>query len=116
MLLLAPLLLLLLAPLAQAHNINLGAHSRECFHEQLHEGDKMTVTFQVGDREQGGSGSIEIDFWVRVTLASYYPIGNRAACCCLLLLGSAVNVGQCELVVPVQVTRADCISTFETRL
>jgi hypothetical protein len=49
---------------ALAHNIQLGAHSRECFHEQLHKDDKMTVTFQVGDREFGGSGSLEIDFWV----------------------------------------------------
>ena len=47
-----------------AHNINLGAHSRECFHEVLHKDDKMTVTFQVGDREFGGAGNLEIDFWV----------------------------------------------------
>jgi hypothetical protein len=25
----------------------------------------MTVTFQVGDREFGGSGNLEVDFWVR---------------------------------------------------
>lgn len=49
---------------AVAHNIQLGAHSRECFHEQLHKDDKMTVTFQVGDREFGGAGNLEIDFWV----------------------------------------------------
>lgn len=49
---------------AAAHNIQLGAHSRECFHEQLHKDDKMTVTFQVGDREFGGAGNLEIDFWV----------------------------------------------------
>ena len=55
-----------------AHNINLGAHSRECFHEQLHKDDKMTVTFQVGDREFGGSGNLEIDFWVRI-LTTPYP-------------------------------------------
>lgn len=48
-----------------AHNIQLKAHSRECFHEKLHRDDKMTVTFQVGDREFGGSGNLEIDFWVR---------------------------------------------------
>ena len=51
-----------------AHNINLGAHARECFHEQLHRDDKMTVTFQVGDREFGGSGNLEIDFWVWIHL------------------------------------------------
>jgi hypothetical protein len=50
---------------AVAHNIQLRAHSRECFHEELHSGDKMTVTFQVGDREFGGSGNLDIDFFVR---------------------------------------------------
>ena len=50
---------------AVAHNIQLGAHSRECFHENLHKDDKMTVSFQVGDREFGGSGgNLDIDFWV----------------------------------------------------
>lgn len=47
-----------------AHNIQLRAHSRECFHEPLHKDDRMTVTFQVGDREFGGSGNLDIDFWV----------------------------------------------------
>ncbi|RKF64710.1 Endosomal protein P24B [Golovinomyces cichoracearum] len=46
------------------HNINLQAHGRECFHEILHKEDKMTVTFQVGDREFGGAGSLHIDFWI----------------------------------------------------
>ncbi|KAL4953451.1 emp24/gp25L/p24 family/GOLD-domain-containing protein [Aspergillus filifer] len=54
-----------------AHNIQLRAHSRECFHESLHKDDKMTVSFQVGDREFGGSGNLEIDFWVED------PQGNR---------------------------------------
>jgi p24 family protein beta-1 len=49
---------------ALAHNIQLKAHSRECFHESLHTDDKMTVSFQVGDREFGGSGNLDIDFWV----------------------------------------------------
>ena len=48
-----------------AHNIQLRAHSRECFHEELHKDDKMTVTFQVGDREFGGSGNLDVDFYVR---------------------------------------------------
>lgn len=52
---------------AVAHNIQLKAHSRECFHEELHRDDKMTVTFQVGDREFGGSGNLDIDFWVTRT-------------------------------------------------
>jgi len=51
--------------LALSHNIQMGAHSRECFHEQLHKGDQMTVSFQVGDREFGGSGNLEVDFWVQ---------------------------------------------------
>lgn len=51
--------------LSHAHNIQMKAHARECFHEQLHADDKMTVTFQVGDREFGGSGNLDIDFWVR---------------------------------------------------
>jgi hypothetical protein len=54
-----------LAGSALAHNINLKAHSRECFHEELHKDDKMTVSFQVGDREFGGSANLEVDFWVR---------------------------------------------------
>lgn len=48
-----------------AHNIQLKAHSRECFHENLHKDDRMSVSFQVGDREFGGSGNLDIDFWVR---------------------------------------------------
>jgi hypothetical protein len=55
---------LALVGFSTAHNIQLKAHSRECFHEQLHADDKMTVTFQVGDREFGGSGNLDIDFWV----------------------------------------------------
>ncbi|KAJ5832330.1 Endosomal cargo receptor (P24) [Penicillium riverlandense] len=47
-----------------AHTIQLKSHSRECFHEDLHKDDLMTVTFQVGDREFGGSGNLDIDFWV----------------------------------------------------
>jgi p24 family protein beta-1 len=49
---------------AAAHNIQLPAHGRECFHETLHRDDKMTVTFQVGDREFGSAGNLDIDFWV----------------------------------------------------
>lgn len=60
----------LLLSSAVAHNIQLPAHGRECFHENLHRDDKMTVTFQVGDREFGGAGNLEIDFWVRMGLGS----------------------------------------------
>ncbi|OAX82964.1 hypothetical protein ACJ72_02682 [Emergomyces africanus] len=37
---------------ASSHNILLRAHTRECFHEELHKDDRMTVTFQTGDRER----------------------------------------------------------------
>ena len=53
------------AQMAAAHNIVLPAHDMECFHESLHKDDKMTVTFQVGDREFGSAGNLDIDFWVR---------------------------------------------------
>jgi len=53
-----------LVAFTSAHNIQMKAHSRECFHENLHKDDQMTVTYQVGDREFGGSGNLEIDFWV----------------------------------------------------
>lgn len=58
--------LLSLFTISNAHNVLLKAHTRECFHESLHKDDKMTVTFQVGDREFGGSGNLDIDFWVRL--------------------------------------------------
>ena len=51
---------------AAAHHIQLPAHGRECFHENLHRDDTMTVTFQVGDREFGSAGNLDVDFWVRM--------------------------------------------------
>lgn len=54
-----------LLPVVFAHQIQLPAHGRECFHETLHKEDRMTVTFQVGDREFGSAGNLDIDFWVR---------------------------------------------------
>jgi hypothetical protein len=66
-----------LLSLTAAHNIQMKAHMRECFHEQLHKDDKMTVTFQVGDREFGGSGNLEIDFWVRQNLPAILPRNSR---------------------------------------
>ena len=64
--------LLLWLASAAAHNIQLKAHSTECFHEELHKDDKMTVTFQVGDREFGGSGNLDIDFYVLPSNYSYF--------------------------------------------
>lgn len=66
---------LLCAGAASGHTIQLKAHSRECFHEQLHRDDRMTVTFQVGDREFGNSGNLDIDFFVRV-MADTTPAYN----------------------------------------
>ena len=58
--------------LSSCHNIQMKAHSKECFHEQLHADDKMTVTFQVGDREFGhSSGNLDIDFWVLLSPISF---------------------------------------------
>ncbi|KAF4995108.1 hypothetical protein FDECE_12906 [Fusarium decemcellulare] len=54
-----------------AHNIVLPAHGRECFHEQLHKDDTMTVTFQVGDREFGSAGNLDIDFWISNPAGQY---------------------------------------------
>ncbi|KAK5120494.1 hypothetical protein LTR85_006149 [Meristemomyces frigidus] len=73
MALLLDLLFLLASLLAigNAHNIQMKAHSRECFHESLHKDDKMTVTFQVGDREFGGSGNLDIDFWIENPSGAY---------------------------------------------
>ncbi|CAK4031566.1 Endosomal P24B [Lecanosticta acicola] len=69
--------ILSLLTLAHAHNIQLRAHSRECFHEALHKDDKMTVTFQVGDREFGGSGNLDVDFFV-TTAAGQGVIDQRS--------------------------------------
>ncbi|CAG8536579.1 5806_t:CDS:2, partial [Dentiscutata erythropus] len=40
-----------------AHTITVLPNSRECFFEELHKGDKMTVTFQVD-----GGGHLDIDY------------------------------------------------------
>jgi hypothetical protein len=53
------------------HNIQLPAHGRECFHEELHKEDRMTVTFQVGDREFGSAGNLQIDFWITDPAGQY---------------------------------------------
>lgn len=50
------LLILTLAPTADAHMIELPPHGRECFFEDLHNGDQMTLTYQVG-----GGGHLDID-------------------------------------------------------
>ncbi|KAJ4297073.1 p24 complex component [Collariella sp. IMI 366227] len=56
---------------AVAHNIQLQAHGRECFLENLKRGDKMTVTFQVGDREFGSAGNLDVDFWITNPIGQY---------------------------------------------
>jgi hypothetical protein len=54
----------LFAHLSTAHNIQMRPHQKDCFFETLHKGDRMSVTYQVGDREFGNSGSMDVDFWV----------------------------------------------------
>ncbi|THH20146.1 hypothetical protein EW146_g1156 [Bondarzewia mesenterica] len=51
--------LFLLSSLASAHLIDVAASKKECFFEDLHRNDKMTVTYQVG-----GGGHLDIDFWI----------------------------------------------------
>ena len=75
-----------LLSLTHAHNILLQSHSQECFHETLHHDDKMTVTFQVGDRDDGGSGDLHIDFWVRQGRGIMPAAHLQELMGCLLLL------------------------------
>ncbi|GAN03151.1 copii-coated vesicle protein [Mucor ambiguus] len=42
-----------------AMSIDIQPHENECFYEELEKGDKLSVTFQVG---QGGN--LDIDFWI----------------------------------------------------
>ncbi|ETW83835.1 hypothetical protein HETIRDRAFT_472150 [Heterobasidion irregulare TC 32-1] len=49
----------LLSSLVSAHLIDVAASKKECFFEDLHKNDKMTVTYQVG-----GGGHLDIDFWI----------------------------------------------------
>ncbi|KAJ2933676.1 hypothetical protein H1R20_g3405, partial [Candolleomyces eurysporus] len=52
-------LLALLPALVSAHMIEVPAGKKECFFEDLHVHDKMTVTYQVGE-----GGQLDIDFWL----------------------------------------------------
>jgi len=49
----------LLFAVVSAHTIDLGPATKECFFEDLHREDKMTVTYQVA-----GGGHLDIDFWL----------------------------------------------------
>ncbi|KAH9960483.1 emp24/gp25L/p24 family/GOLD-domain-containing protein [Russula dissimulans] len=44
---------------ASSHLIEIPASRKECFFEDLHVNDQMTVTYQVG-----GGGHLDIDFWI----------------------------------------------------
>ncbi|KAA1466288.1 COPII-coated vesicle protein [Dentipellis sp. KUC8613] len=55
----AACLLVFLSSLVSAHLIEVSASKKECFFEDLHKNDKMTVTYQVG-----GGGHLDIDFWI----------------------------------------------------
>ncbi|KAF8165022.1 emp24/gp25L/p24 family/GOLD-domain-containing protein [Crassisporium funariophilum] len=52
-------ILITLPFLVPAHLIEVQAGKKECFFEDLHVHDKMTVTYQVGD-----GGHLDIDFWL----------------------------------------------------
>ncbi|KAF8974641.1 emp24/gp25L/p24 family/GOLD-domain-containing protein [Flammula alnicola] len=45
--------------LVSAHLVEIPAGKKECFFEDLHVHDKMTVTYQVGE-----GGHLDIDFWL----------------------------------------------------
>lgn len=62
----ALLVSLLLLGSSRAHMIELAAGKKECFFEDLHAEDKMTVTYQVG-----GGGHLDIDFWVSIQSPSF---------------------------------------------
>ncbi|KZT12756.1 supernatant protein factor C-terminal domain-containing protein [Laetiporus sulphureus 93-53] len=53
-------LCVLLPAVATAHMIEVPAGKKECFFEDLHVNDKMTVTYQVG-----GGGHLDVDFWLQ---------------------------------------------------
>ncbi|KAI0081824.1 supernatant protein factor C-terminal domain-containing protein [Panus rudis PR-1116 ss-1] len=53
------LVLLVLPSFVFGHMIEVPASKKECFFEDLHVNDKMTVTYQVG-----GGGHLDIDFWL----------------------------------------------------
>ncbi|TEB35355.1 hypothetical protein FA13DRAFT_1762536 [Coprinellus micaceus] len=52
-------LLAWLPALISSHMIEVPAGKKECFFEDLHVHDKMTVTYQVGE-----GGHLDIDFWL----------------------------------------------------
>ncbi|RXW21191.1 hypothetical protein EST38_g4688 [Candolleomyces aberdarensis] len=52
-------LVALLPALVSAHMVEVPAGKKECFFEDLHVHDKMTVTYQVGE-----GGQLDIDFWL----------------------------------------------------
>lgn len=47
-------------PRVHAHTIDLQPHSERCFFEDMHSGDEMTLTYQVG-----GGGQLDIDVRLR---------------------------------------------------
>ncbi|KAL0949883.1 hypothetical protein HGRIS_009916 [Hohenbuehelia grisea] len=53
------LCLLAASTFAWAHMMDILAGTKECFFEDLHKHDKMTVTYQVA-----GGGHLDIDFWL----------------------------------------------------
>ncbi|TGZ82655.1 hypothetical protein EX30DRAFT_338967 [Ascodesmis nigricans] len=62
---------LLLAASAASHSIHLQPYGRECFHEDLHRGDRMSVSYQVGDKDYGSSNNLDIDFWIQDPHGNY---------------------------------------------
>ncbi|KAH7930020.1 supernatant protein factor, C-terminal domain-containing protein [Leucogyrophana mollusca] len=61
-------LLTLLPVLVSPHMIEIPASKKECFFEDLHEHDQMSVTYQVGE-----GGHLDIDFWVGAHALCFVP-------------------------------------------
>lgn len=55
--------------LISAHLIEVTAGKKECFFEDLHVNDKMTVTYQVAE-----GGYLDIDFWVSTCHIFLHPM------------------------------------------
>ena len=57
--------------LVESYTITIPPGAKECFYEELHHEDKMTITFQVGD-----GGHLDIDFWVIILIQSLNFLRN----------------------------------------
>jgi len=62
-------ILTILPSFVSAHLVEVTAGKKECFFEDLHINDKMTVTYQVAE-----GGYLDVDFWVGTSIVFLDPI------------------------------------------